>query len=90
MRTGRKDQPINPSARVTGMPAQKKPFMSGYVFGSGGVSQNEMGGGVTASLGKRGSVSANMFRGKDEYGKFGSYSVEFGVNIPLAKKKRKK
>jgi hypothetical protein len=87
MRTGRKDQPINPAAKMSGMPAEKKKMLSGYMFGSGGSNQNNMGGGVKASIGKRGSVGANVFRAKDDYGKFGSYSVEMGISIPINKKK---
>lgn len=89
MRTGRKDQPINPAAKMSGMPAQKSPLLSGYAFGSGGTTQNNLGGGVSANIGKRGSVSANVFRAKDNYGNFGMYSVEMGVSIPLNKKRKK-
>jgi len=89
MRTGRKDQPVNPAAKISGMPATKKPLFSGYAFGSGGITQNNMGGGFRANVGKKGSFSANMFRAKDEYGKFGSYSVEMGISIPLTKSKKK-
>lgn len=88
MRTGRmqQQQPINPSARETGLGPMREPRLDGYVFGSGGKRQNEWGAGASLRLSDKVRLHGNMYRARDNWGGFGSYEVGATVSIPLNKK----
>jgi hypothetical protein len=86
----RANPPINPSVYKNVASGYKQPKFDSYAFGSGGIKQSEVGGGVSMKIGKRGSVSASGFRGKDEYGKFSNYEIKGGISIPINRSKKKK
>jgi hypothetical protein len=58
-------------------------------YGSG--SKSEISGGVNATIPVSKKVDLNLggYGGKDAYGKYGGYTAEVSVKIPIGKKKRK-
>lgn len=81
---------VNPSAFENVTSGGKQPKFNSYGFGLGGNKQSQVGGGVSMNVGKRGSVSASGFAGKDEYGKYGNYQIKGGLSIPIGRSKKKK
>lgn len=68
--------------------AEKRPVMVSP-YGSGGKS--EISGGINATIPVSKKVDLNLggYGGKDSYGKYGGYTAEVSVKIPIGKKKRK-
>jgi hypothetical protein len=81
---------INPSVFDNVTSGDKPSKINSYGFGLGGNKQSQVGGGVSMNIGKRGSISASGFRGKDEYGKYGNYEIKGGLSIPIGRSKKKK
>lgn len=81
---------INPSVFENVTSGNKPPKFDSYAFGSGGKKESQVGGGVSMNIGKRGSISASGFMGKDEYGKYGNYEIKGSLSIPIGSSKKKK